>query len=204
MDAVVMAGGLGTRLDMGENPMVKLLGRPLIDYVLTALEESSIDRIFVAVTPNVPKTRKWVVDRNIEVVDTPGEGYVPDMIFAVETANIQNPVMIVMSDLPLLKGDIVDEILDVYDDVPEPALSVHVPLGTHGKIGTKPDALFNYEGHFITPAGVNILDGMLIRFEQEDHHLVLDRIELALNVNTAEDLKICESVLDKDEYNFDF
>ena len=54
-----MAGGRGSRLKMGEKPLVTLFGRPLIDYVALALEDSSVDRIFVATTENVPHTRKW-------------------------------------------------------------------------------------------------------------------------------------------------
>ena len=32
MDAIVMAGGFGQRLGMGEKPCVELLGKPLISY----------------------------------------------------------------------------------------------------------------------------------------------------------------------------
>jgi adenosylcobinamide-phosphate guanylyltransferase len=195
LDAVVMAGGLGTRLKMGEKPMVRLLGQPLIDWVVSALRESSIDRVLVAATASVPETRRWADRKGIEVVETPGKGYVPDMVFAVEEAGIDEPVLIVMADLPLLRGDIVDEIIEVYEKVPEPALSVHTPLEMYRRIGGKPDALFNYRGRFIVPSGVNVLLGSEIRFEQEDYHLILDRIELAVNVNSPRDLGICESIL---------
>jgi len=176
--------------------MVRLFGRPLIDRVVSALQDSSVDRVLVAATTNVPETRRWAeVERGLDVVETPGEGYVPDMVFAVEEAGIDEPVLIVMADLPLLRGDIVDEIIEVYDEVPEPALSVHAPLEIYRRIGGKPDALFNYRGRFIVPSGVNVLLGSEIRFEQEDYHLILDRIELAVNVNSPRDLAICESIL---------
>jgi len=192
----VMAGGLGTRLKMGEKPMVRLLDRPLIDHVFSALQASSVERILVAATSNVPETRRWAEDEvGLDVVETPGEGYVPDMVFAVEEAGIDEPVLIVMADLPLLRGDIVDEIIEVYEKVPEPALSVHAPLEIYRRIGGKPDALFNYRGRFIVPSGVNVLLGSRIRFEQEDYHLILDRVELAVNVNSSRDLAICDSIL---------
>ncbi len=175
--------------------MVRLLGRPLIDRVVSALHESSVDRVLVAATSSVPETRRWAEETGIEVVETPGAGYVPDMIYAVEDAGIEEPVLIVMADLPLLRGDIVDEIIEVYENVPEPALSVHTPLEMYRRIGGKPDALFNYRGQFIVPSGVNVLLGSKIRFEQEDYHLILDRIELAVNVNSPRDLAICESIL---------
>jgi len=190
----VMAGGLGTRLQMGEKPMVRLFGRPLIDWVVSALEKAA-DRIFVATTDQVPETMEWAERMGLYLVETPGEGYVPDMISAVEEAGIDDPVLIVMADLPLLRGDIVEEIIEVYESVPEPALSVHVPLETYRRIATKPDSLFNYRGRLIVPSGVNVLLGSKIRFEQEDYHLILDRIELAVNVNSPEDLAVCEMIL---------
>lgn len=190
----MMAGGLGTRLKMGEKPMVRLSGRPLIDWVVSALEKVA-DRVFVAATDQVPETMEWAGRKGLYLVETPGEGYVPDMIYAVEEAGIDEPVLIVMADLPLLRGDIVEEIIEVYENVPEPALSVHVPLETYRRIGTKPDSLFNYRGRFIVPSGVNVLLGSKIRFEQEDYHLILDRIELAVNVNSPEDLEVCETIL---------
>ena len=60
-----MAGGRGSRLKMGEKPLVTLFGRPLIDYVALALEDSSVDRIFVATTENVPRTQKWAIERGL-------------------------------------------------------------------------------------------------------------------------------------------
>ncbi len=180
---------------MGEKPMVRLFGRPLIDRVVSALEDSSVERVVVAATASVPETIRWVEEAEIEVVETPGGGYVPDMAFAVEMARIDAPVLIVMADLPLLRGEIIDEIIEVYEKVPEPALSVHTPLEIYRRIGGRPDALFNYRGRFIVPSGVNVLLGSKIRFEQEDYHLILDRIELAVNVNSPRDLAICESIL---------
>lgn len=195
LDALVMAGGLGTRLQRGEKPMVRLLGRPLIDWVVSALRDSSVDGVLVATTASVPETMEWAEGEELSVVETPGEGYVPDMIFAVEETEITEPVLIVMADLPLLRGEIVDEIIEVYERVHQPALSVHTPLELSRRIGGKPDALFNYHGRFIVPSGVNVLLGSKIRFEQEDYHLILDRVELAVNVNSPRDLAICEALL---------
>ena len=83
MDALVMAGGRGSRLKMGEKPLVKLFGRPLIDYVVMALEESLVDRIFVSTTENVPGTRRWAEERDLYVLETGRYGYVAAMIEAV-------------------------------------------------------------------------------------------------------------------------
>jgi adenosylcobinamide-phosphate guanylyltransferase len=190
-----MAGGKGTRLNMGEKPLVRLLGRSLIDYVVCALEESSVDRIFVAATQNVPMTKKWAEERDLMVVNTPGIGFVADMVSGVLAAEIKDPVLIIMADLPLITADLIDEIMEIYEERPEPALSTHTPLSLHSRLGRRPDSLFNYRGQLIVPSGVNVLDGNRIKEEQEDYHLIMERLELAVNVNTAEDLRLCEKMM---------
>lgn len=193
-----MAGGRGSRLRMGEKPLVKLFGRPLIDYVVGALLDSSADKIFVAVTENVPETRKWALERELAVVDTKGKGFVADMVEAVEKAGVKEPILIIMADLPLVTPDLIDEIIETYQERPEPALSTHTPLNLHSRLGRRPDSLFNYRGQLIVPSGINILDGGDIREEQEDYHLIMERIELAVNVNLVEDLKLCELIIQGD------
>ncbi len=190
-----MAGGRGSRLKMGEKPMVRLFGRPLLDYVTLALEESCVDRIFLAATENSPLTRHWAVQRGLDVVDTGGFGYVPDMIEAVKSARVEDPILIIMADLPLITADLIDEIIEAYEQRPEPALSTHTPLELHSRLGRRPDSLFNYQGRLIVPAGINVLEGSGIDREQEDYHLIMERMELAVNVNVAGDLKLCEKMM---------
>ncbi len=141
-----MAGGRGSRLKMGEKPLVRLFGRPLIDYVTRALLDSSVERIFVAVTDNVPQTKQWALERELAVVETPGRGFVPDMVCGVKKAGVSRAIMIIMADLPLVTADLVDEIIEVYAERPEPALSTHTPLELHARLGRRPDSLFNYHG----------------------------------------------------------
>ncbi len=198
MDALVMAGGRGSRLKMGEKPLVNLFGRPLIDYVVLALEESLVDRIFISTTENVPSTRKWAEERDLYVLETGSYGYVPDMIEAVIKSGVKDPIMVIMADLPLVTPEIIDQIIEVYKERQEPALSTHTPLSLHSRLGRRPDSLFNYRGQLIVPAGINVLSGAEIEMEQEDFHLILERMELAVNVNVPEDLMLCEKIMQGD------
>lgn len=198
MDALVMAGGRGSRLKMGEKPLVSLFGRPLIDYVVLALEESLVDRIFISTTENVPSTRKWAEDRDLYVLETGSYGYVPDMIEAVIKSGVKEPIMVIMADLPLVTPEIIDQVIEVYKKRREPALSTHTPLSLHSRLGRRPDSLFNYRGQLIVPAGINVLKGAEIEKEQEDFHLIMERMELAVNVNVPEDLMLCEKIMQGD------
>ncbi|MCG7853859.1 MAG: NTP transferase domain-containing protein [Methanosarcinaceae archaeon] len=200
MDAVVMAGGLGRRLGMGEKPCIELLGKHLVTYVLDALDKAEhIDRIFVAVSPATPNTEAVVLNHyggRIKVIRTLGGNYVGDMVHAVETAGILEPVLIIMSDLPLITPELIDSIINEYHKCGTPALSVYVPISVCRSLGIRPDTVFNKNGKLIVPTGVNILDGHDIHNEQEDFNLVLENPELALNINTVNELTHCKQLLE--------
>ena len=201
MHAVVMAGGVGSRFFTngwsGEKPMVELRGAPLITYVIDTLMRSrSIDRIFVVTSPSVPRTREYLEGYDsVEVIPAPGLGYVGDMVHGIRAARICSPVLVVMSDLPLVTPDLIDRVVAIYDQRDEPALSVHTPLSVCTKLGQRPTTVFNRDCELIVPCGINILDGSLIDEEQSDFNLILDEIEVALNVNTVEDLLRCERIM---------
>jgi len=196
MDAVVMAGGPGNRLGMGEKPLIDLCGKPMISYVLDALRQSErVDEIFVATSPHTPRTREYLGREGVRAVKTKGIGYVSDLVEAAETIGLESPFLIVMSDLPLLSARLVDEVVDAYRRANEPALSVYVPISVCREVGVHPNTVFAKDGRMVVPSGVNVLDGRLIREEQEEHALVVDYKELAVNVNTIGDLRICEKFL---------
>ncbi len=201
MDAVVMAGGMGRRLGKDEKPLTLLLGKPLISYVLhTLLGSRNIDRIFIATSPKVKKTNAWLADfkkehDTVDIIPTPGEGFVHDMAFAVEKAAITGHVLITMADLPLVTSDLIDRIIEKYHEINTPALSVHMKLRAFTRLGLRPDTVFHKNNGFIVPCGINILDAGRIRDEQEDYNLILEDEELALNVNTQKELEVCERYL---------
>jgi adenosylcobinamide-phosphate guanylyltransferase len=199
LDAIVMAGGFGQRLRMGEKPCVELLGKPLISYVIDTLRATEdIDRVFVAVSPVTPKTEIMIQERysgEIRVIRTLGGNYVGDMIYAVETAQTAGPVMIIMSDIPLVDPEIISSVIEKYREAGKPALSVYVPINICKGAGIRPDTVFNKDGKLIVPTGINILDSSQIRNEQEDFNLILENPRLAINVNTVEDLQRCKDLL---------
>jgi len=199
MDAIVMAGGFGQRLGMGEKPCVELLGKPLIAYVIDTLRASeNIDRVFVAISPVTPRTEIMIQERykgEVRVIRTFGGNYVGDMIHAVETAETVGPVMIIMSDLPLINPEIIDLVIKKYKEEGKPALSVYVPINVCKGAGIRPDTVFNKDGKLIVPIGINILDSSQIRKEQEDFNLILDNPKLAININTVQDLQHCKDLL---------
>ena len=202
MDAVVMAGGMGKRLGLEEKPLTLILGKPMISYVIEALLASNnIDRICVATSSRVNRTNIWIIDfiekhENVRMIKTKGDGFVNDMASAVEEAGITGSVLITMADLPLITPALIDRTIEKYREVNMPALSVHMKLEVCTRLGVRPDTVFHKNGGFIVPCGINILDAGRIREEQEDYNFILDDEELALNVNTVDDLAACLKYLE--------
>lgn len=199
MDALVMAGGRGSRMKLPiEKPLLEINGKKLIEYVLDALAESNnIDNIHIAVSANGPETSKWLTThfRDLNIINTPGSGYVSDMVNAVKSAGINGPVLMIMADLPLISSEMIDEVITKYHTIPQPALSVYNLLAVCRSKGLRPDTVFNKNGQLIVPSGLNILDADKIHEEQEDYNYILDNHRLAVNVNTIEDLEICSRLI---------
>lgn len=113
MDALVMCGGKGTRLDaQTEKPLVKICGEPMVDRVVSALAGSQIESIYGVVSPNAPETRAYLSNL-IPSIETPGSGYVTDLQVALRDEAIDTPVVTVVADLPLLTATHVDRLLSV-------------------------------------------------------------------------------------------
>ena len=93
-------------------------------------------------------------------------------------------ILTITSDLPLITGQIIDQVLEEYQKSSKPAMSVMVPVEIFHEHGLKPSLVLGK----VVPSGLNILRGK--DTEQDEEVLVLDKIELALNINSPEDI-IC-------------
>lgn len=200
MEALVMAGGLGTRLKMGEKPILVVCGKPLVQRVLDAvLASTHIHRVVVATSPNVPNTKRWIEEHypEVHVLTGEGRGYITDMRRIVRRAKMKGPFFMTMGDLALMETELVDMVIEKYMECGSRALSVHVPLELCTRLGIYPDTVFNYNGRLIVPSGINILDADYIEEEQEDFHFIVDREDAAMNINRPEDVVIAERLLRK-------
>lgn len=192
--ALVMAGGKGTRMKLrGEKPMLKVGGKPMIQHVLDALKKAEgVDEIVVAVSKHTPRTAEAMERLSVKVLETPGKGYVSDMQYAVKKLKL-NTVLTISSDLPLVTDEIIDEAIERYERCGKPALTVAAPAETRERLGLKLDYIIEGKGRRLVPAGINLIDGRRIdEPELEEEVLVVDREEVAVNVNTPEDLRIVE------------
>jgi len=194
VDAVVMAGGKGKRMTLNEEkPLLRVGGKPVIEYVLAALKSSKCVRdVVVAVSDFTPKTAVYLGGLGVKVLWTPGKEYVSDMGFAVKALRLRT-VLTVSADLPLLTAEIVDDVVERFFRCGKPALAVAVPLALRERLRLGAGYTFDCHGEQVVFAGINVNDGSRIDdAELEQEVYVLDKAEVALNINTVEELRIAE------------
>jgi adenosylcobinamide-phosphate guanylyltransferase len=196
---LVMAGGKGTRMALSEEkPLLQIGGKPVIEYVLTALRNAKrIGSIVVAVSDYTPKTAKMMRKFPVSVIKTPGKEFVFDMGYAVRTLGLQT-VLAVSADLPLITAEVIDAIVERYERCGKPALSVVVSMETKTQLGLSEKYGFEWNDKRVVPAGINMIDGRKIDEEELDEELFMfDRNEVAVNINTVEELRIAEKLFNK-------
>lgn len=191
MRALIMAGGEGSRLGMGEKPLVRIAGRPMIERVIDAFLEADIDPIIVTST-KTPYTKNWCRANQITFVSTDGEGYLNDLAQAVMILEEDGAIFISVSDIPCLRADTIRAVKDAYAGSGMPACSTWVPVSLCRHFGTEPRYQATIEGVPASPAGINILNGSCIHEEQPELQLLLNEPGLVFNVNTRSELEKLE------------
>lgn len=190
MEAIVMAGGKGTRLASSdvEKPLVKFIGEPLIAHVIRALKRSKIDKITIAVSPFTLQTKTWAEHSKLSVIITPGKGYVKDCIWAAKMMNVTRPFLVITADIPLINKNLINKVIESYALKDHGALAVYVPYALCKAALVKPDLILKIGDNELVPAGINVIDGKTIDNAQDETMLILTDMSLVFNVNTLSDL----------------
>jgi adenosylcobinamide-phosphate guanylyltransferase len=139
--ALIMAGGKGTRLEADtEKPLLKLENKFLIDYALEAVSGCKhIDRLWAVTSPHTPETEKYLKEKDVQILQSPGDGYVEDLVFAIGELGL-GKTLTITADLPLLESIDLEWAIEEYQKQEHPALAVIVSQDN-------------------APAGMNIVDG---------------------------------------------
>lgn len=192
-----MAGGAGSRLARGEKPLSLVCGRPMISYITDAFRSAGCEPV-VVISRKTPMTANWCRAHGIPVLRTNGDGYIEDMVNAVQYLEEKKPLIISVSDIPCITPEIIGEIIRSYQDCGKDALSTWIPA--HRVKSCRGGMPYHERINRIDacPAGLNILRGDIIDRVQEEFLLLLDEPQLAMNVNTREDLARAEAFLAAD------
>ena len=192
--ALIMAGGKGARMECDtEKPIIELFGIPMIQHVIDALTKSKeVSDIIVATSPNTPKTSLYLQKQNIKIFQTPGNGYVEDLQYYISENyhdNSDHIILTITSDLPLITNETIDHVLNEYNRSSKPAMCIAVPVDIFREYGLKPSIVLGD----VVPSGLNILRSN--NKQQDEEVLKLGKIELAVNINSCDDIVFLENVL---------
>jgi len=196
MLALIMAGGEGSRLGMGEKPLVTICGRPMLSYVIDAFSTAGHEVIVVA-SHRTPFTKNWCRAQGLTIYDAKGLGYVEDINAAVaDLEEEERPLFTCVSDLPCLAAEIIVDIEAAWRRSGLPACSTWVPRDLCLEHGCRTQYTEIISGVPSCPAGINILTASREAWTPEEEVQVLmhDR-RLAFNINTREELAVVQRYL---------
>jgi len=196
-----MAGGKGTRFKNPnlEKPLVKILEKPMITYVINAIKNSALISDFWVVTSKYTReTRRYVEKLGCKVINTSGESYVKDLRVAAKTVPY-NHLIICSSDMPLIKETDLNKIINIYFKHLKgiEALTVVTPLILAKKYRNSIRYVIRIGNFMLVPCGINIVNRskILRGKELKQMYLITNNIRLIINVNTEDDLKIATKYL---------
>ena len=188
MEALVMAGGKGTRMGFCgvEKPMIEVGGVYTVERVVNALNDSkNIDSILVSVSPNTPDTERYLNEIGVETVRTSGEDYVQDLHDAFRILKGKY-VLTCPSDMPLLRSYTVDAFVDYFQKNPNDSMTAIIEEEVVVKSGFTPSFDFEFEGKDWVLSGMNIMDRKKILDDVvlSYSYFKTDWVDLAVNMNT--------------------
>jgi adenosylcobinamide-phosphate guanylyltransferase len=188
MHALILAGGSGTRLDLGEKPLVTIGRKPMIEYVINAFRAAGHE-VIVVLSKKTPYTHNWCRARGINHFTASGSGYIEDSVEAAGFLEEMDPFFTCVADLPCLRPAVIRNIEKQYLESGKEACSVWVPLDLVLEAGCRASYTGEVGGVPACPSGINILRGDVVRREQEEFQILLYDKSLVFNINTREELE---------------
>jgi len=191
MLALILAGGEGSRLKLGEKALVPVADRPMLSWVIDAFVGANVEPIVVT-SHKTPYTRNFCRANNIDMINTSGAGYIEDLQEAVRFSEEEGPLFTSAADIPYLTSSIIERVRSIYADSGKPACSTWVPLEICKQYGMTPRYIQKINGVPATPCALNIFLGSMVNDVQDEVAILLDEPGLAFNVNTREELEQAE------------
>ena len=187
MIGIVMCGGKGTRMDLPEEKLLIKYKKPVIQHVISALQDSGMFSQIICITSlNAPKTHQFIKALGIDIIETEGKGYVSDLSKAL--LSLDETVFVVSGDMALLDDKIVRKIIGSVNDN-EPWTSVLVRKKFLDSIGVEADYVVRYNNEDHAYSGISIVNPIKISEMQlvDESYMVFDDKRVAINLNTKKD-----------------
>ena len=190
MIGLVMAGGKGTRMNLDDEKLLLKYKKPIILHVIDSLKDSNcFSKIFALTSSNSPKTKNFLQENNVEIINTNGIGYVEDLNFILQSTN--DSVLVTSGDLPLLDQDIIKKIVK-HHDPKKIWTSVLVTNKFLTMIGLESDYSIQYNDQTCNYTGISIINANKINSSKnlDENYIVIDDKRIAFNLNTKRDYEL--------------
>ena len=185
MNAIVMAGGCGTRMKSNvEKLLLEVNGESMAVHTVKILSDSGLfEHVLCATSANAPKTAAVLSDAGIQTVHTAGRGYSEDLGDVLE--GMHGKVLIISGDIPLFDSQTLKHMIK---------LCKKNSLWTSFVMTKKFSSILGITGPE-TENGCVYTGAMLIDASSyagkntpvKEDYVIFDEIKLGTNINTRED-----------------
>ena len=190
MIGLVMAGGKGTRMNLDHEKLLLKYKKSIILHVTDSLKDSNcFSKILALTSSNSPKTKKLLQENNIEIFNTNGIGYAEDLSLILQSIN--DSVLVISGDLPLLDKEIIKKIVKHYD--PEKIwTSILVTNKFLTKLGLESDYSIDYSNQTCHYTGISLINSNKINSSKnlDENYIIIDDKRIAFNLNTKQDYEL--------------
>jgi len=192
MNALVMGGGKGTRMDLAGEKLLLQYKKPVIFHVIDALKNSHcFSQVIVATSPNSPDTKRVLEQAGIETLATPGNGYANDLNSLLQ--KMDGSVFAVCGDLPLLDEEIIKKMADFNSENIWTSFLVSKEL--LNTLSLKSNLLVKHDNAECVYTGISIINADKIKDSNlvNEDYVILEDERIAFNLNTKEDYELLNS-----------
>ena len=187
MIGIVMAGGKGSRMSLAGEKLLLKYKKPIVLHVIDALVNSKcFSKILAITSSNSPKTKKLLEENNIDLFNTPGDGYVEDLNLVLKSLN--DFVLITSADLPFLDGDIIKNIVNQCNSE-NIWTTILVTKKFLESLHLSSNYWINFENHQCCYTGISLVNAKNISTLENisEKFIIIDDKRIAFNLNTKQD-----------------
>ncbi|MBS1267410.1 MAG: Adenosylcobinamide-phosphate guanylyltransferase [Nitrosopumilus sp.] len=190
MIGLVMAGGKGTRMNLDDEKLLLVHKKPIILQVVESLKNSKcFSKILAITSPNSPNTKKFLQEKNVDIFNSSGIGFVEDLNSVLKI--IDDDVFVTSGDLPLLNKKIIQKIVNQYN--PQKIwTSVLVTDKFLISLGLESNYFINFENQKCHYSGISLINSKKITSldKLDENYVVIDDKRVAFNLNTKNDYNL--------------
>ena len=187
MIGLVMCGGKGTRMQAPTEKLLLTYKTPIIQHVMSALQESDcFSKIIAGTSHNAPRTREFLINLGVFTMDTAGKGYVYDLNQILY--NFSEPVFVTSGDLPLLDSEIIKQVIQ-KTKTDYPWNTVIISKEFLDSLSLKQEYSLIYNKKQYSYCGISVVDPTKLTEMKpvDESYIILDDKRIAFNLNTKED-----------------